>query len=370
MNSNIVNKYAELLVNYSLRVKKGDKVYIKSTYLAEDLVNAVIKCILKIGAYYETKILLKDSDKIFYENASDDVLKYVSQSELNIYKTFDCMLTIRAPFDTKELANINSEKKKMRQVALSSFSKIFSKRSAKASLRWALCQYPTLSSANDANMSLEEYENFVCSSCFLYSDDASKKWQEISSMQEKLCSYLNSKSKITIICGKTNITYLCKNRVWINSDGKRNMPSGEVFTTPIENSVNGILEVSFPFLYMGKQVEGLCLTMKNGKVSNFSATKGEDLLRQIFSISGSNVFGESAIATNYGIKTFTNNILFDEKMGGTVHFALGDSYGETGGKNRSAIHIDLICDLKKNGKIYADDVLFYENGNILENIIK
>jgi aminopeptidase len=195
--------------------------------------------------------------------------------------------------------------------------------------------------------------------------DPISEWKKIRKEQEKVCNFLNKTNKIHIVGPDTDLTFSVKDRKWLNCSGDKNMPDGEVFTGPIENSANGKIRFTFPGIYMGREVEDITLTFKNGKVVKASAAKGEELLKEILKIKGADRIGEAAIGTNYGITRFTKNMLFDEKMGGTIHIALGKSYAESGGKNSSPIHWDILKDMKRGGEIYADKELFHKNGKFL-----
>lgn len=186
----------------------------------------------------------------------------------------------------------------------------------------------------------------------------------------KIVDYLNTKKKLQIIAQNTDLKMSLEGRTWINCDGKSNFPDGEVFTAPLEDSVEGEIRFSFPGIYAGKEIEDIRLEFKGGQVVNASAAKGEELLNSLLNTDeGAKRIGEIAIGTNYNIQRFTKNMLFDEKIGGTVHAALGEAIAGTGGKNSSGIHWDLLCDLKAGGKIYADGELFYENGYFIQEII-
>jgi aminopeptidase len=205
----------------------------------------------------------------------------------------------------------------------------------------------------------------VYSSCLVDKKEPIEEWKKIRKEQEKVCNFLNQASKIRIVGQDTDLILSVKGRKWLNCSGDKNMPDGEVFTGPIENSANGTVRFTFPGIYMGREVEDISLTFKNGKVNKASAAKGEELLKEVLKIKGADRIGEVAIGTNYGITRFTKNMLFDEKMGGTIHMALGKSYAESGGKNSSAIHWGVLKDMKKGGEIYADKELFYKNGKFL-----
>ncbi|MCW4055480.1 MAG: aminopeptidase, partial [Candidatus Bathyarchaeota archaeon] len=238
---------------------------------------------------------------------------------------------------------------------------------AEGKLKWALLPYPINAQAQEASMSLEEYEDFVYRSCMVDKENPIEEWRKIGRAQEKTCGLLDRVSQIRIVGEDTDLNLTVKGRKWINSDGKRNMPSGEVFTAPIEDSTDGTIRFTYPGIYAGKEVENITLTFKAGRVVSASAAKGSELLQEIIKIEGADRPGEVAVGINYGINKFTKNMLFDEKMGGTIHMALGNSYPESGGLNRSAIHWDLLKDMKKGGEIYADGKLIYKDGEFLED---
>jgi aminopeptidase len=214
-------------------------------------------------------------------------------------------------------------------------------------------------------MPLEEYEEFVYNSCFIDKEDPTAEWKKVHEQQQRIGEFLNQKSEIHVVGEDTDLTFNVKGRKWINCSGKENMPDGEVFTGPVENSTNGTIRFTYPGIYGGREVEDIKLVFKDGSVIKASAAKGEDFLQQMLKIEGADRLGEASIGTNYSINKFTKNMLFDEKMGGTVHMALGNSYPESGGKNESAIHWDILKDMKKDGEIYADNQLFYKNGKFL-----
>jgi aminopeptidase len=243
----------------------------------------------------------------------------------------------------------------------------FSKRAAEKKLFWVVTQYPTNASAQDAGMSLTDYENFVFSACMVDKKNPIAEWRKVSKYNERLIKYLKRKKKIRITAPDTDFSFNVAGRKWINCDGKNNFPDGEVFTAPHENSAQGHVRFSFPAVYGGREVLDVRLEFKNGKAVKANAEKGVDFLNAMLDMDrGSRFLGETAIGTNFEIKQFTRNILYDEKIGGTFHMALGNSYPESGGKNKSALHWDMICDLRKGGCIYADGELFFKNGRFLK----
>ena len=362
----ILVKYAKLLVNYCLEIKAGERLYIASTTLAEPLVREVYREALSKGAHVEMDLAFRGKSRIFFEQAGDDQLSYIPTLRSEAMKSFDAYLAIRAPFNLKEDQSVDPTKRSKRSKALRALSEMYFERTATKSLKRSLCQYPTQASAQEADMSLEEYQNFVFNACNLFDDDPQQAWLARRASQQKIVDFLNQKEKIRYVGDGTDISFSVKGRIWINSDGQTNMPSGEVFTGPVEESVNGKVYFSYPSIFMGKEVQGITLHVEDGEVKDWSANRGKDILDEVFKVDGAKFFGEVAIGTNYNIQRATKNILFDEKIGGTIHMAVGQSYKQTGGKNQSSIHWDMITDMKKGGEIYADDELIYKNGAFTE----
>jgi aminopeptidase len=359
--NDIIKKYAKLLVNYSLGLKKGDKFLIQSTYLAEELLTEVYALALKVGAYPEFKIALNGTEKIFFDNASGSQLEYISELSKYVYENYDVVLNVLAPFNLKELQNVEPAKKQKCGAARAELNKIFMKRAAENKLRWTLCVFPTNSEAQECGMSQSEYADFVYNCCFLYEDDPIGCWKKLESDQQRIVDFLNNRKEIHFKGNNIDVRFKTAGRKWINSSGKHNMPSGEVFTAPIEDSVNGTIRFSYPGIYMGQEIADITLEIKDGEVIKAHAAQGQDLLNNILEIPGARRFGEAAIGNNRRVNKFTKNMLFDEKMGGTIHMALGTAYPETGGKNESGIHWDLLADMN-DGKILADGKTIYENG--------
>ncbi|MDX1665601.1 MAG: aminopeptidase [Saprospiraceae bacterium] len=361
----ILSKYARLLVDYCLDIKEGDQLYISSTSLGEPLVREVFRRAIMAGAHVDTHLEFRERYRIFIENASEDQLKRSSPLLEHVMQHYDAYLNIRAPHNLREDQSIDSGKSKMRRKAQGKISRIYFKRTGEGQLKRSLCQFPTQASAQEAGMSLEEYQQFVYRACKLYEPNPVESWLQVRSYQQKIVDFLNKRESIRFRTADTDISFSTKGRKWINSDGRSNMPSGEVFTSPVEDSVNGIIHFSFPAIYLGHEVEGVKLWVKDGFIERWEARRGKKFLDQIFSMDGTRRFGEAAIGTNDSIDQLTKNILFDEKMGGSIHMAIGQSYLQAGGKNESSIHWDMISDMKKEGEIFADDEKIYEKGRFL-----
>ncbi len=360
----MIEKYAHLLVDYSLYLKEGEKLYIKSTTLAEPLIREIYKQALSRGAIVSVEMDFESKNAYDLGFGNDAQLNNVSPLYKEAMTTYDAFLFIRAPF-SNEAREFDKDKEKIFREARKEFRESYYKRNGNGEMKRSLCQYPTQPSADLAKMTIEEYSEFIYTGCKLYEKNPSKSWQELSKMQDEIITKLHSCSSIRYVNEGTDIRFSTKGRTWINSDGKTNMPSGEVYTSPVEDSVNGHITFDFPSRYFGEDVENVHLKVKDGQVEEWNAEIGKHVLDRVFEMDGTRIFGEAAIGTNYSINRATNNILFDEKIGGTVHMALGQSYPQAGGKNKSSVHWDLISDMRKEGRIYGDHELIYENGKFL-----
>lgn len=363
----LIHKYASLLANYCLEIRPGDRVFVSTTTLAEPLVSAFYQAALQAGAaLVEIDMAFRERERLFLKHASEQALNTPGLLSSIAMETFDCYLAIRAPFNLKEMQNAPAEQQKIRQKALEKQNQYYFERTADRRLRRNLCQWPTDASAQEAGMSLSEYEHFVFSACKLFEPNPQEAWIQVRENQQRIVNYLNNAKTIRYFTEQgTDLTFSCEGRKWINSDGQTNMPSGEVYTSPVEDSVNGVVHFSYPCIYQGHEVEEVTLWVKNGWIEKWEAKRGLSFLDQIFELPGTRRFGEAAIGTNYGIQKMTKNILFDEKIGGSVHLAIGQSYLQTGGKNQSTVHWDMITDMTKGGVIYADNVTIYQNGVFL-----
>ena len=363
---NIVAKYAHLLVNYCLAVKPGDRVYVNTSMLAEPLVREVYREALRAGAaQVEVELGFRERDVIFFENASDEALRVPNALTKLAWETFECYLFIRAPYNLREMQHVAADRQKLRAEALQPLQKLYFERTATRDLRRNLCQFPTDAAAREAGMSLSEYEHFVYNACKLFTDDPVQAWLDVRASQQHIVDHLNRCKTVRYLADGTDLTFSTAGRTWINSDGQTNMPSGEVYTSPVEDSVNGTVHFSFPGLYHGTEVEGVTLYVRDGLIEKWEARRGQAFLDQIFSMPGTRRFGEAAIGTNYNIDRMTKNILFDEKIGGTVHLAIGQSYLQAGGKNESPVHWDMITDMTSGGEIWADGEKIYQDGQFL-----
>jgi len=361
-----VEKLAKVLVNYSVEVQPGDKVLVQGDVSASPLLKEVYASVLQAGGHPLMIAALPGTDELFFRYASDEQLQHVPEPVKLIIETYDVRIAVRGEENTKALSNVDPSKVVLRSRAHRDLMKISMQRSASGEMRWVGTLFPTNAYAQDAEMSLSEYEDFVYGACMPDIDDPVGYWHRFSAWQQKIVDWLKGKERVHVIGPETDLRLNIAGRVFINSDGKNNMPSGEVFTGPVEDSVEGHVYFSYPAIHQGREVTGVRLWFENGKVVKASAKKNEEfLLKTLDTDAGSRYVGEFAIGTNEGITRFTRQILFDEKIGGSFHMALGAGYPETGSENESAIHWDMICDLRDGGEIWVDDELLYKDGRFV-----
>ncbi len=361
-----IEKLAELLVKYSVKVKAGDKVAIQGEMAAEPLLKAVYLEVLKAGGYPYVVPFLTGIDELFFRHASDDQLKHVPPATKMIMETYDVRISIGADVNTKELNSIDPAKLVLYQQARTDVMRTYLERAARGELRWVYTLFPTNAYAQDAEMGTGEYEDFVFQACLGDIQDPIGYWQRFSAKQQRIVEWLKGKKHIHITAPETDLRFSVEDRIFVNCDGHENMPDGEVFTGPVENSMEGQVYFSYPTIYNGREVSGVRLWFKEGKVIKATAEKNQEfLIKTLDTDEGARYLGEFAFGNSQYITRFTRQILYDEKIAGSFHLALGSSYPETGGKNHSAIHWDMICDMRQGGKIWVDDVLFYQNGEFI-----
>lgn len=361
-----ITKLAETLVNYSIAVKPGDWVWIRGSALAEPLISEVLHKVLLAGGRPTVTLSTDNLDEVRLKYSSDAQLEWIAPIETVLWEQVDALISIRAAENTRYLSGVDPEKQRKQQNARRGLTETYMRRSADGSLRWVGTQYPCQAYAQEADMSLSDYADFVYQATFSDQPDPIAKWQGVHDVQQRLVDWLKGKDQVTVKGPHVDLQLSIKDRTFINSDGKKNMPSGEIFTGPVEDSVNGWVRFSYPAIRGGREVEGVELTFKDGRVVEASAEKNEDfLISQLDSDEGSRYLGEFAVGTNYGIDRFTKSILFDEKIGGTIHMAVGAGYPETGSKNKSSVHWDFICDMRTDSEIRVDGELFYQNGRFV-----
>ncbi len=357
---------ADILVRHSLRLRAGDLFIIRSGPSAAPLVKAVYQQAIKAGANTHVHLGLDGLSELFYKYASPRQLRYVSPLSLYEIKNATAQLSIISEENTKALTHVDPKKIAMVSLAHQRVSRIFLERAAKQELRWCLTQYPTNAAAQDADMSLDEYEQFLFDAAHATAKQPLRYWKTMYTKQEKIKRLLDSKTTFRITAKDTDLTLKTTGRTWINCYGRENFPDGEVFTGPIETSADGHIRYSFPISHGGREVHDVTLTFSKGKVVKAEASQGEAFLKAMIAMDpGAQRLGEFAFGTNDGITRYTKNTLFDEKIGGTMHLALGSGYPETGSTNKSGLHWDMVCDLRKDGCVTADGDLIFKNGRFL-----
>jgi aminopeptidase len=350
-------RFADLLAGYCLDVQPQEQVLVRSTALAAPLLLELQRAILERDAWPVLRVEVPGQTRGFYEHARDWQLDDFPPLALTEARKVSCTLGIQAPEDVRALADIDPERLTRAARARRPL------REATMKTRWCSTLWPTPSLAEQAGMDVEEFSAFVAGALFLDQPDPVRAWGGLRAFQAGLIERLSSARELRLEAAGTDLTLSVKGRTWVNSDGRRNMPSGEVFSGPLETSANGRVRFGVPSSPAGVDVAGVELVFKDGAVVEARAERGDEYLQRALETDpGARRLGEVGIGTNFGITRPVGAILFDEKIGGTVHLALGRSYPETGGKNESALHWDLICDLREGGRLSADGAVIQDGG--------
>ncbi len=371
MRDSRLDKLASVLVHYATGIKPGQLVRLSGEPIAIPLIEALYEQVLKAGAHPQVRCTPDSLQEIFFAHASDEQLKYVSPLTQHEYETIDVSIGLWAETNTKALSRVDPKKQGVASAARRDIMATFMKRAADGDLTWCGTLYPTLASAQDAEMSLTDYENFVFNAGHLDKPDPVAQWQQIEKTQQRVVDYLNGTREIRFqTANGTDLTVNVQGMTWINCCGHENFPDGEVFTGPNLNAadggVNGLVRYSFPAVHHGREVHDIELTFENGRVAKATASKNEDfLLDMLKQDEGAGTLGEIAIGTNYSIQQYTKNTLFDEKIGGTFHAAVGSGYPETGNLNQSGLHWDMVCDLRTGGTITVDGEVISRDGKFV-----
>jgi aminopeptidase len=366
-----VNKFAKVLVEHSARVVPGDRILLEGTTAAEPLLRELYIQILEKGGQPHLMMALPglmpfSQEEMYLTYAKDTQLDFVPTFYKMAYDQFEGRIRIHSATNTHGTTNIDPAKLQRHNKALSSITESQFRRGADGSFKWVTTLYPTDGYAQDANMSLKEYEDFVFGAVHANESDPVAFWKTVESKQQSAVDFMKGKGQVILRGPNVDLTLSVKGRTFMNSFGTFNMPDGEIYTGPVEDSVNGWVKFTYPAIYNGVAVEGIELTFSKGRVEKAKATKNEKyLLEMLASDGGSRFLGEFAIGTNFEINKFTGNILFDEKIGGSFHMALGAGYPETGSKNKSVIHWDMICDMRQDAEIDVDGAVIYRNGQFV-----
>jgi aminopeptidase len=364
-----ITQIADILVNYSLGIQPGQKLLLRGGSAAEPLIKATYREALRAGALVTPQISLPGMAKIFFDEANSDQLKWVQPLYRMASEEFDAYLAIESDTNSREGTNYNREKQAILGSAIQPVRDTFMRRAADGKLKWCVTLFPTNAYAQDAGMSLEEYEDFVFGACLPDPKDPVGFWKTLESRQDRLADRLKNTKSIRLCAEDTDLVIGVAGRNWINCCGRENFPDGEIFTGPQEDRTEGKVRFSYPAVHQGTEVTDVSLEFKKGRVTRATAATGYDFLNDMLNRDdGARILGEFAIGTNPGITRFTRHTLFDEKIEGTIHMALGMAYPESGGTNMSQIHWDMVCDLRNGGKLFADDKLIYENGKFVIDI--
>jgi aminopeptidase len=368
MSEQAYHKLAQILVDHSTKVGPGDRVAIETTTNAQDLVREIYQLVLQRGGYPHILLNLPEQEKMLFKFANDEQLTFTPAFQKLVTDQFEVYIRVRADLDPRALSDVPGSKQALRQKGMALVRNTMLQRGATNALRWVLSQIPTEGYATEAGMNMDEYSDFAFSAC--HADDNTPDpvayWENIRKQQLKMIESIEGHDQVRLKGANVDLTLSIKGRKFNNSYGLHNMPDGEIYTGPVEDSASGWVKFTYPAIYQGQMVEGVELQFERGRVISAKAKVGEQLLlAMIASDEGSHYLGEFAIGTNYEINRFTRNILFDEKLGGTFHMALGAGYPETGSQNTSTIHWDMICDMRQDSEIQVDGETIYRDGEFI-----
>jgi aminopeptidase len=360
-------RLGELVVSHSLDLQEGDLLRVDASLVAAPLVTGLYGSALRRGAHVYVNAELPGMVELLLEEGSDEQLTYVSPIQEHEIELLDALVTIWSDANTRSLTGADPTRHQRYLGSRRSLTNRFWERIGAGEARWCGTLSPSNAHAQDAEMSLREYEEFVFGACHvLDGEDPVAHWLSVSQTLGARARELGSVRELRIVGPDTDLKLVVEGRTWIAADGKFNLPDGEVFTSPVEDGTEGEIRFSFPAIFHGHAVEDIRLRFEGGKVVEAEAAKGGDYLESLLDMDGESRFlGECAFGLNYEIDRFTSNILFDEKIGGTIHIALGAGFPQAGGKNRSGLHWDMICDLREGGEVYADGEIVWKAGAFL-----
>ena len=354
---------ARILVDYSTAVRPGDWVWIRTHVLALPLANEVLRYVLRAGGRPTFNLESDELKETYLREAGEDQLRWVSPDLPLAYEGADVLMNLRASSNTRALSGTDPARQRLQAEALRPLGATYLRRAAEGQLRWVATQFPCPAYAQEADMSLGEYEDFVYAATFADQPDPVACWQKVHADQQRLVDWLQGKREVVVRGPNADLRLSIAGRTFINSDGHTNMPSGEIFTGPVEDSAEGWIHFTYPAIHNAREVEGVELEFKAGKVAAARAKKNEAYLLALLDTDpGARFLGEFAFGANYGIRRFTKSILYDEKIGGSIHMAVGAGYPQTGSRNESAIHWDFICDMRDDTEVLVDGEVFYKNG--------
>jgi aminopeptidase len=363
-----VERLAGVLVDYSTRVCEGDVVLIDADLPARPLVGPLYRRVLEAGGHPHIRTEpIEGEAEMLLRHGSDAQLEWLNPARINDVEHADVRIAVEAHANTRALTGIDPARQARRARAREPLLNRVFERAAAGELRTVVTLYPTNAAAQDADMSLADYEDFVYRAGLLDRDDPVAAWQAVGKRLRGFAAWLSGKRELRVVAEKTDLTLGVEGRIWVPSEGRENFPDGELFTAPLETSVDGRISFSYPASFGGRRIKGIELEFRGGEVVNARAEQGDEFLREMLDMDdGARRVGEFSFGLNDAVQEFTGHTLFDEKIGGTVHLALGAAYPESGGTNQSALHWDLVCDLRAGGEVYADGELVYRDGRFLD----
>jgi len=362
------DRLAELVLDHSLRLQPGEVLRIEADAVAEPLVVPLHREAIKRGAHAYAALDLSGLTELLVAHGAEEQIGFVSPIALREMDAIDASITIWSETNTRSFSRADTDRRQRQLAAQRQLALRRRDRIARGEHRWCGTLCPTEAHAQDAEMSLEDYEAFVFGACHVLDDDPVAHWTGVGEHMQARADELAAVRELRIVGEDTDLTVVVRGRTWRPAYGRKNVPDGEVYTSPVESGINGTIRFGFPAVFGGREVDDARLRLEEGRVVAAEAAVGEDYLRSLLELDdGASGVGEIAFGLNYEIDRFTRNILFDEKIGGTMHLALGMGFEDLGGLNRSALHLDLICDLRREGEVYADGELVWRNGHFLQD---
>jgi aminopeptidase len=363
MNDPRVERLGRLIVDYSLELREAKTLRVDGFTVASPLALALYRAALDAGAFPYTSLQFDELQEILVADGSDEQLAYISPIQRLEIEAMDALVTIWSEVNTRSFSRADEGRHSAYIAAQRQLSNRRWERIAAGEMRWCGTLFPANAHAQDADMSLDEYETFFHAACHTDDADPAAYWRSFAATLAARAAELANVRELRIVGPDTDLSVGVAGRKWIAADGRYNMPDGEVFTSPLEDATNGEIRFTFPAVFNGREVDDVRLRFEDGRVVSAEASGGETYLHQLLELDpGAPVLGEVAFGLNYELDRFTRNILLDEKIGGTMHVALGASFAEAGGANTSALHLDLICDLREGGEVYADGELVWRDG--------
>jgi aminopeptidase len=361
-----LEQLANVLVSHSAGVEPGDVVYIESTPVAAPLVRELHRCILSAGGHPQSHVVLPGAQEALVTHGSDDQLDWVSPRVTAEFELADARILIVGNENTRSLSGAPPERLARIARVREPLRRLAHERTLAGEYMWTVTGYPTQAAAQEARMSLSHYEDHFFSAVLLGQPDPVGAWRDLGDRIRRLAEWLETLRELRIVADGTDLRIGVEGRHWIACDGTHNLPDGEVFTAPVDASVEGTIRFTYRAVFRGRAATDVRLQFRGGEVVDAVAAQGQDYLDEMLALDdGARRPGEFAFGLNEAVSTFTGETLFDEKIGGTVHLALGDAYDESGGTNRSALHWDMVCDLRAGSEVYADGELVYRDGRFL-----